>query len=232
MKEILTIIIPCKNESSYILKTLEGVGRQNGVDGVRVLVLDGGSTDGTVSLVEEYAKTSILNISVLSGGTVSVGRNNGARVSETEFILFLDADAVMLDGESLKMAVQSAVHHDLITCKIKCTSNDWLGDFMFKVFNLFQQIIPETFSTGVFMFLRKKTFDELDGFDESLHQSEDYFFSRKVPKKKFKILDKYVGQDNRRFKRTGYFGMIKMLFVNLLNRNNIKHFQKDIGYWN
>lgn len=232
MKEILTIIIPCKNESSYILKTLEGVGRQNGVDGVRVLVMDGGSTDDTVLLVEEYSKVSNLNISVLSGGTVSVGRNNGARAAETEFILFLDADAVMLDGESLKMAVQSAVHHNLITCKIKCTSNDWLGDLMFKIFNLFQKIIPETFSTGTFMLIRKKTFEELGGFDETLHQSEDYFLSRKIPKREFKILNCYVGQDNRRFKKMGYFGMIKMMFNNLLNRGNINHFKKDIGYWN
>lgn len=82
------------------------------------------------------------------------------------------------------------------------------------------------------MLIRKKTFEELGGFDETLHQSEDYFLSRKIPKREFKILDCYVGQDNRRFKKMGYLGMIKMMFNNLLNRNNINHFKKDIGYWN
>ena len=81
------------------------------------------------------------------------------------------------------------------------------------------------------MMVTKKTYLEIGGFDETLHQSEDYFFSENIEKKDFKILNSYVGQDDRRFKKIGYFGMVKLLITNFLNIGDKNHFKKNIGYW-
>jgi hypothetical protein len=64
-----------------------------------------------------------------------------------------------------------------------------------------------------------------------LRHSEDYCLSKKYNPKKFTISEHYVGQDDRRFKKMGYFGMIKLLIKSFLNRNNPEYFKKDIGYW-
>jgi hypothetical protein len=91
--------------------------------------------------------------------------------------------------------------------------------------------MSETFSTGVYMMVNRKEFEKLGGFNEALHQSEDYIFSRQIPKNKFKILKLTVGQDDRRYKKIGYFGMIKLVILNWFNRNNLDHFKKDTNYW-
>ena len=71
----------------------------------------------------------------------------------------------------------------------------------------------------------------LGGYDEKATQSEDFLLSRKVKPNKFKLIPNLMTQDNRRFKRYGYWSMVKLLYINWKNRNTIEHFYKDQGYW-
>ena len=90
MKDLVTIVIPCKNEEKYIGNLLESLSQQNSIGGVRILIADADSTDNTVAVVKLY--DDLLNIELIPGGPVSVGRNNGAKLVTTPYILFLDAD--------------------------------------------------------------------------------------------------------------------------------------------
>jgi hypothetical protein len=83
------------------------------------------------------------------------------------------------------------------------------------------------------MLTRKDKFIELGGFPEKYSTSEDYFLSRKYDPKKFKILNHYFGQDSRRFKRMGYFGMTTYLIKNFINRNNKQYWENldSSKYW-
>jgi hypothetical protein len=45
------------------------------------------------------------------------------------------------------------------------------------------------------------------------------------------LIPNLITQDNRRFKRFGYLSMVKLMFINWLNRNNRDYFLKDAGYW-
>ena len=49
---------------------------------------------------------------------------------------------------------------------------------------------------------------------------------------KFKIVNHYFGQDERRFKKLGYLGMLWYMIVNFFNRHNLQHFEKaKVNYW-
>jgi hypothetical protein len=50
---------------------------------------------------------------------------------------------------------------------------------------------------------------------------------------KFAIANHYFGQDSRRFKKMGYFGMTWYLVKNFINRNNEQYWRKLNGdkYW-
>jgi hypothetical protein len=91
--------------------------------------------------------------------------------------------------------------------------------------------MKESFSTGCFFAISKNKFNELGGFDETATQSEDFLLSRQIPKNKFKILNRFVGQDSRRFKKMGYCGFIKLVILNYWNKNNSNWFKKDMKYW-
>ena len=62
-------------------------------------------------------------------------------------------------------------------------------------------------------------------------QSEDFLLTRKFPMSSFTVLKDRITQDDRRFKKMGYFGFTKLVMINYLKRNNIDHFRRDFGYW-
>ena len=230
IKDNFTIVIPCKNEERYIGRTLLEISAQRWIKGTRVIIADGGSTDRTLQIINKFKQILDLQIEVVEGGSVSQGRNRGAALVDTEFIVFVDADSRFFNSKTFKITDIIRRDYDLITCKLCCSSNA-KADFMFKIFNKMQEIMKETFSTGTYMAVRTSVFRDLGGFDETLNHSEDYFFSRKIPRERFRILNCKIGQDDRRFKKFGYFGMIKFMIKNYLNRNNIEHFRKDANYW-
>jgi hypothetical protein len=89
------------------------------------------------------------------------------------------------------------------------------------------------FAVGAYMLTRTDKFRELGGFPEKYPTSEDFHLSKLYDVKKFKIANHYFGQDSRRFKKMGYFGMTKYLIINFINRNNKSHWDKMDGkkYW-
>ena len=227
----ISIVIPSYNEENYIYNTLWSINRQEVK--ISVYVADGGSTDSTLEIVEK-AKQDFPNliIEVIEGGAVAVGRNNGAKFAHTQYLLFMDADSILIEDDIIEQTLKMSDQYDIITCKQKSTTQeDRKSVWTYRIFNWVRQVIPETFCTGCYFFISKKKFMELGGFDESLNNSEDFWLSRQVPKKRFKILDRYVGQDNRRFKKMGYWPFIKIVLLNYWYKNNINWFKKDVGYW-
>jgi glycosyltransferase involved in cell wall biosynthesis len=235
MEDLLTIVIPCKNEEKYIGHLLEDLSQQSDIGNVRVIVADADSTDNTVPTIKLY--TDVLNIEIIKGGPVSVGRNNGAKLVTTPYILFLDADVRLFN----KMVIYDALHMihfhklDLVTANIKNYGNDLRASFFFRVFNIINQIMTKKtpFAIGAFFLTRRSKFEELGGFPNKYDTSEDYILSKQYDKKKFQIIHHYFGQDERRFNKLGYLGMMWYMIVNFFNRNNLKHFEKaKVNYWN
>jgi hypothetical protein len=124
---------------------------------------------------------------------------------------------------------------DLIGLNIKCYDKDRRAVIGFKIFNTINHALKyfSPFAVGAFMLTRRDRFEEFGGFPENFITSEDYFLSRKYSPRKFRIMKHYFGQDSRRFKRMGYFGMGKYLVKNFINRNNKAYWDKldSSKYW-
>jgi len=234
LKELVTIIIPCKNEENYIPHLLNDLKHQKGINGVRILVADADSVDQTRKIVRSYQK--MLNIRLIKGGVVSVGRNNGALVSVTPYVLFIDADVRFFSNTVIYDAVR-CIHEeelDLVGLSPKNYGNDWRASILFYLFSVFNKIFTKftPFAIGAFFLTRRTTFNALGGFPNKYETSEDYILSSKYDTSKFKIVNHYFGQDERRFQTLGYWGMIKYMVINFFNRNNLLHFEKSqVDYW-
>ena len=154
---------------------------------------------------------------------------------KTPYILFIDADTILKNDGIINNTMYEMHWNklDLMTCKVESVGKDIRTSITFWVFNIINKIISKKtpFAVGTYFLTTKKRFDELGGFDESLDNSEDYWLSKQYDPKKFRIANSYIGQDDRRFKKMGYFGMIKLIIQGYLNRNNKDFFKKDIGYW-
>jgi hypothetical protein len=88
------------------------------------------------------------------------------------------------------------------------------------------------FAIGAFFLTRRSTFEALGGFPSKYDTSEDYILSKQYSPTKFKIVNHYFGQDERRFKKLAYLGMLWYMIINFFNRNNLRHFEKaNVNYW-
>lgn len=226
----LTIVIPCKNEERYIGKLLESISRQFGIRGVDIIIADAKSTDSTISVINSFDK---LNIKIVEGGSPAVGRNIGSSLVSTSYVLFIDADVEIYKSDLIKSAYDMMCHGrlDLVTSKLNSkilpvkilyTLTNW-------IINLSKFDRP--FSTGSFMMMSMSSFRYNGGFQEDLLHCEDYFLSKKIEPHKFGVVDGFIWTDNRRFKKMGYWGMVKYMIKNIYKRNNESYFKKDIGYW-
>jgi glycosyltransferase involved in cell wall biosynthesis len=237
IKNKLTIVIPCYNEDKYIKKTLDSIHKQVLIDGTRVIIADNHSTDRTRAIINNMSMmySDRLKIEMIDGGKVGEARNLGSDLVNTEYVLFVDADIQFFNSITIHDCIEEMILEDLdlMTCRIKSTSKNWKSKLAFVCFNSVNNIISKfsPFAVGTFFLTKTDKFRELGKFNEEYQHSEDYGLSRKYNSKKFKISEHYVGQDDRRFKKMGYLGMIKLIIKSFLNRKNEEYFKKDIGYW-
>ena len=233
LSDKITIVVPCKNEEDYISHLLDALREQN-IGGTRVIIADC-STDRTRQVIRD--NSADLNVEIIDGGPVSIAKNNGARLVTTPYILFIDADVRFFKSTVIQDAVETieSKNLDLVGLNIKCYDNDMRAKIGFTAFNLINHTLKyfSPFAVGAFMLTRREQFEEFGGFPEQFATSEDYFLSRKYSPRKFKIVKHHFGQDSRRFKKMGYFGMGKYLIKNFINRNNKAYWDSLDGskYW-
>jgi glycosyltransferase involved in cell wall biosynthesis len=229
----LTIVIPCKNEQDYIHHLLDDLRRQE-IGDTKIIIADA-STDNTRAMIERHKGN--LNVQVVEGGPVSIAKNNGAALATTPYILFIDSDVRFFKDTVIRDAVDALEQKDLdlVGLYIKCYDNDFVAKVGFTLFNLINSVMQHfiPFAVGAFMLTRTQKFRELGAFPCKYQTSEDFFLSKMYDVKKFKIINHYFGQDSRRFKKMGYFGMAWYLIKNFWNRNNEKYWkEKDYSnYW-
>lgn len=234
MKNKITIVVPCKNEETYISHLLDSLKKQRSITGVKIYIADA-STDLTRQVIMD--NKGDLNVEVIQGGPVSTAKNNGARLVTTPYILFIDSDVRFFKSTVIFDTVRMMDEWDLdlIGLKAKCYDKSIFASIGFTAFNLINSILSNwiPFAVGAYMLTRTSKFKELGGFPEKYATSEDFFLSKQYDVKRFAIADHYFGQDSRRFKKMGYFGMVKYLVKNFVNRNNEEYWKKVDAkdYW-
>jgi glycosyltransferase involved in cell wall biosynthesis len=234
LSDKITIVVPCKNEEDYISHLLDAL-REQRIGNTRVIIADC-STDHTRQVIQDNSVG--LNVEIVEGGPVSVAKNIGARLVTTPYILFIDADVRFFKNTVIQDSVKTieSKNLDLVGLNIKCYDNAMRAKIGFTAFNLINHTLKyfSPFAVGAFMLTRRDRFEEYGGFPEQFLTSEDYFLSRMYNPRKFKIVRHYFGQDSRRFKKMGYFGMAKYLVKNFVNRNNQTYWDSldNSKYWN
>ncbi len=228
-------MIPAKNEAELLPRLLDSIARQDaaGIRETTVYVADASSTDGTVELALNFRGR--IDIRVIAGGLPSAGRNAGARLANTPYVLFLDADMELADPTLVRRALELMQRKRLhcLTTNIWCREGRFMDQTLYIANNIAQQFsrLLKPFSTGMFMLFDRKRFEELGGFHEQALYAEDYLLSKKVARRKFGIVRGKALTTNRRFRKMGHIKIMGMFFKTALNTWNDNYFLRDHHYW-
>ncbi len=227
-----TIVIPCKNESINIYDCLGFICKQKNIAGTKVIIAD--NSDDKESLEWLYRAQidykHSLNIEVIKGGYPSKARLEGSKLVDTPYILFIDADIMLLDKTVLDII--SDFKGDLLTVPFQ-TEKGW--NWVFRLFDLFQLLsikLGTPFAVGGFQYWNTKKYWELGGYKEDELFAEDYSLSSKVKSNKFWIhKSNGIFTSARRFKNKGVSYMFWIMIKSYINRNNPEFFKHHHDYW-
>lgn len=104
----ISIIVPLYNKQRYVQRCIESILSQTYKD-FEVLVINDGSTDDSLSIVNSFDDYRLRVFDVSNGG-VSKARNLGLQNAKGEYILFVDADD-WIDGNYVSNIAHSLLQY-------------------------------------------------------------------------------------------------------------------------
>lgn len=157
----ITVVTPCFNSEHTIRETLESVARQDHPH-VEHLVVDGGSTDGTLAIVKEFPR--IQWVSERDEGHYHA-MNKGIARATGEAVAILNADDCYCDGILTKVADAFAAHPEWDALFGDIIFVDGAGKEIFRREEACWDAQLVRFGYGVAnhqaLFVRKRTYDQL-----------------------------------------------------------------------
>ncbi len=187
----VSIIIPCLNSERTILLCLKSIFRMNyPEDRFEVILVDNGSTDGTLDLIRGFNACFF----VRPGVTISALRNFGARHSRGDIFAFLDSDCVVPKSwlrNALKLVKDKSI--GVAGCGYGLPDNP---GWVIKAWYLPASVSPKevSFVPAGSMVVPRDVFNSIQGFDERLITGEDYDLCQRVRAKGYRIIASSLAQ--------------------------------------
>ena len=88
---LITVIVPLYNKVNEIERSLQSIYHQT-VTEYELIIIDGGSTDGSLELAESHLKDSRIRLVHQKSKGLPAARNEAIALASGELIAFLDAD--------------------------------------------------------------------------------------------------------------------------------------------
>ena len=141
----VSIITPCLNSAGTISQTIESVLNQTYKD-IEYIVVDGGSSDGTVDIIRGYLPRFEGRMRYVSGKDRGIydAMNKGIRMSHGRLIGIINSDDFYeLDAVGNVVAHMTADRYQVIYGHCRVLSNHWVTDVLKNSHhNLADQMIP------------------------------------------------------------------------------------------
>lgn len=176
---LISIIIPVFNGEKTIKETIESVLNQTVTD-FELLVINDGSQDGTVGIVECIQDSRIKVFSYPNAGQ-STSRNRGIELAQGDYISFIDADDLWIPD---KLEAQLKALQANSKAGVAYSWTDWIdessqllgkGSYNTEQGEVFTQLLLNDFvANGSNVLIRRDALTEVGGFDPSVTAAEDW----------------------------------------------------------
>jgi glycosyltransferase involved in cell wall biosynthesis len=185
LEPLVSILTPTLNAETYIETCLKSVLAQT-YPNIEHVIADGGSTDGTLAIIERYAKALPGRIRVTSAKDNGVGSalKRGFAHCHGDVIGWIDADDIYEPG-AVKTAIDYFAKHDDAQfiyggCRIIDANGDHIGSFVIRDFDRKQWLNEWHYIVFCATFFKRDVIEKV-GFVNDL--GNDLYFYLKVSRR-------------------------------------------------
>lgn len=199
-----SVIIPTLNEELFIYTTLTCLSQQT-LKPAQVIIVDGNSTDQTLKIVRQFKNKLPMEIMVTARG-VGKQRSIGGEAAQGSVLVFFDADVQLRPDFMEKSLSEYTKRHLSSACPWYMPDTKSL--FTWLIYGVFNSIFwggQHTFPAGAgsCMFVDKKIFNKIGGFNHQLLTDDLDFIYRAGKAGVFGQLHSHITVSDRRFRTYG-----------------------------
>lgn len=168
---LVSIVTAVYNGARHIEETIRAIAGQTYLP-IEHIVIDGGSTDGTVEILEKYTGTLAYWVSEPDNGIYDAMNKGIDLVTDAEsYVLFANADDHLYSPEAIERVIAASSGEDLVYGRMILTDGDISGIAGRKVG--LDDLAQETLCHPA-TFVRRKIFDRVGKFDTTYLIAADY----------------------------------------------------------
>jgi glycosyltransferase involved in cell wall biosynthesis len=191
----VSIIVPSFNSVKTIEKTLSSISNQD-YPNIELIVIDGGSTDGTVDIIKKYQDKIFYWVSEPDKG-ISDAFNKGLAVANGQYINFQGADDYLLNPGVIGSIVNGLdPENDILVCgKIERIRDSQDKEVIFKTARSFKNkksLLTRMSLPHQALFTNRKFFELYGNFDTENVFCMDYELLLRAYKNFPKVINKDI----------------------------------------
>lgn len=203
----ISVILPVYNEEKYIEKAISSVLSQS-LDDFELIIVNDGSTDGTLDVINQFDDERIRVIDQLNQGP-GASRNNALKIASGDYVMFLDGDDYFCQ-DALKIAYDEIASKNTDISIFQIMKYDGTQYSQNSWFNL--DNFPKSFEDRVF----------------NPHECKDFLFDISVSACQ-KIFNRdFLVSLNARFPEGIYFEDMPFFFYTFLNADRVSIIKRHL----
>ena len=179
----VTVVTPSYQQASFIEETIQSVLTQTGVT-TEYLVMDGGSTDGTLEILEKYGSRLQYLSEKDQGQTDAI--NKGFQRAQGRILAYLNSDDTYLPGALTKAVRFLDEHPEFAMVYAEGYHVDAQGRFLERYYTEpfdFQRLAQVCFICQPTVFVRREMLSAVGYLDTRLQYTMDYDYWIRIGKR-------------------------------------------------
>jgi len=173
---MFSVIIPLYNKEFSVGKTIESVLIQT-FEEFEIVIVNDGSTDNSLEVIQQFNDSRIKIIDKSNGG-VSSARNRGVKEAKYDWVCFLDADDLWMEGhlETLIQMIEQFSQYRVFSASYVVSDEEFIhiqDSSVIIIEDYFKEAIKRHFFWTSVTCIHASVFDDVGDFDINLNRGED-----------------------------------------------------------